>query len=187
MQEELDFIKDAAKESMEKAITHLDNELLKIRASKATPNMLDSIYVDYYGSSTPLNQVSNINTPDPRTLSIQPWEKHMLEVIERSIINSNLGLNPQNNGEMIMINVPVLTEERRLALVKQAKHEGENAKISIRNARKDANDDIKKLLKEHFSEDLAHDMEAEIQQMTTSYSQRVDDKLVKKEKDIMTV
>ncbi|HAW52327.1 MAG TPA: ribosome recycling factor [Flavobacteriales bacterium] len=187
MQEELDFIKDAAKESMDKAIAHLDNELLKIRASKATPSMLDSVYVDYYGATTPLNQVSNINTPDPRTLSIQPWEKQMLEVIERAIINSNLGLNPQNNGEMIMINVPVLTEERRLALVKQAKHEGENAKISIRNARKDANDDIKKLMKEHFSEDLAHDMEVVIQDMTTSYSHRVDEKLAKKEKDIMTV
>ncbi len=187
MQEELDFIKEAAKEAMEKAIGHLDNELLKIRASKATPSMLDNIYVDYYGSNTPLNQVSNINTPDPRTLSIQPWEKNMLEVIERTIINSNLGLNPQNNGEMIMINVPVLTEERRLNLVKQAKHEGENAKISIRNARKDANDDIKKLLKEHFSEDLAHDMEEEVQQLTTSYSHRIDDKLSKKETDIMTV
>jgi ribosome recycling factor len=187
MQEELDFIKEAAKESMEKAISHLDNELLKIRASKATPSMLDSVYVDYYGSSTPLNQVSNINTPDPRTISIQPWEKNMLEVIERTIINSNLGLNPQNNGEMIMINVPVLTEERRLTLVKQAKHEGENAKISIRNARKEANDDLKKLLKEHFSEDLAHDMEEEIQQLTTSYSRRIDDKLAKKEVDILTV
>ena len=187
MQEELDFIKEATKESMDKAITHLDTELLKVRASKATPSMLDSVYVDYYGSNTPLNQISNINTPDPRTISIQPWEKAMLEVIERSIINSNLGLNPQNNGEMIMINVPALTEERRLALVKQAKHEGENAKISVRNSRKDANDEIKKLMKDHFSKDLAHDMEEEIQQMTDSYVHRVDNKLSKKEEDIMTV
>jgi len=187
MQEELDFIKEATKESMEKSIDHLDDELLKVRASKATPSMLDSIFVDYYGTNTPLNQVSNINTPDPRTISIQPWEKPMLEVIERTIINSNLGLNPQNNGEMIMINVPALTEERRLALVKQAKHEGENAKISIRNARKEANDEIKKLLKDHFSKDLAHDMEAEIQQMTDAFTNRIDDKLGRKEKDIMTV
>lgn len=187
MQEELDFIKDTAKEAMENAIKHLDVELLKIRAGKASPSMLDSVYVDYYGSSTPLNQVSNVNTPDPRTLSIQPWEKSMLDVIERAIINSNLGLNPQNNGEMIMINVPALTEERRLSLMKQAKHEGENAKISIRNARKEANDDVKKQIKEHVSEDLARSVEDEIQKMTDAYIHRVDDKISKKEEDIMTV
>ena len=149
--------------------------------------MVDGVFVDYYGVNTPLNQVANVNTPDPRTISIQPWEKAMLEVIERAIINANLGLNPQNNGEMIMINVPALTEERRKDLMKQAKHEGENAKISIRTARKEAMDEIKKLVKEHFSEDLAHDLEDEIQKSTDSYVHRVDDKIVKKEEDIMTV
>jgi len=149
--------------------------------------MVDGIMVEYYGTNTPLSQVSNINTPDPRTISIQPWEKPMLEVIERAIINANLGLNPQNNGEMIMINVPALTEERRRDLMKQAKHEGENAKISIRNARKEANDDIKKLMKDHFSEDLAHDLEEEIQKITDTYTNRIDDKIDKKEIDIMTV
>ena len=187
MEEELTFIKDAAQEAMDNAIKHLDTELLKIRASKASPAMVDGVYVDYYGVNTPLNQVSNINTPDPRTISIQPWEKNMLEVIERAIINANLGLNPQNNGEMIMINVPALTEERRIALVKQAKHEGENAKVSIRTARKDAYDEIKKLIKEHFSEDLARDAEDEIQTLTDKYTHRIDDKIAKKETDIMTV
>jgi ribosome recycling factor len=187
MEEELQFIKDSSKESMENAIKHLDDELLNIRAGKASPSMVDGVMVDYYGTNTPLSQVSNINTPDPRTISIQPWEKSLLEDIERAIINANLGLNPQNNGEMIMINVPALTEERRIDLMKQAKHEAENAKISIRNARKEANDDIKKLMKEHFSEDLAHDLEAEIQKITDNYSTRIDEKINKKESDIMTV
>ncbi len=187
METDIQFIKDIAKEHMENAIKHLDAELLKIRAGKATPSMVDGVFVDYYGVNTPLNQVANVNTPDPRTISIQPWEKAMLEVIERAIINANLGLNPQNNGEMIMINVPALTEERRMDLMKQAKHEGENAKISIRNARKEAMDEIKKLVKEHYSEDLAHDLEDEIQKTTDSYSHRVDDKIKKKEEDIMTV
>ncbi|MEQ8325177.1 MAG: ribosome recycling factor [Vicingaceae bacterium] len=187
MQEDLDLINEMAKDSMDKAIQHLDAELLKIRASKASPSMVDGVYVDYYGVNTPLSQVANVNTPDPRTISIQPWEKSLLETIERAIINANLGLNPQNNGELIMINVPALTEERRLNLVKQAKHEAENAKISVRNARKDANDEIKKLIKEHFSEDLARDAEADIQVLTDKYVQRIDDKIVKKETDIMTV
>jgi ribosome recycling factor len=187
MKEDIELIKEMAKEHMENAITHLNAELLKIRAGKATPNMVDGVFVDYYGVHTPLSQVSNINTPDARTISIQPWEKPMLEVIERAIINANLGLNPQNNGEMIMINVPALTEERRVDLMKQAKHEGENAKISIRNSRKEAMDEIKKLVKEHFSEDLAHDSEADVQKMTDSYVHRIDEKLVKKEEDIMTV
>lgn len=188
MQEEIQFIKDMAKENMESAIHHLDNELLKIRAGKASPSMVDSVYVDYYGVNSPLNQVSNVNTPDARTISIQPWEKQMLDVIERAIINANLGLNPQNNGELIMINVPALTEERRKDLMKQAKSEGENAKISIRSARKEAMDEIKNLVKkDNFSEDLARDLEDEIQKMTDSYSQRIDEKIFKKEKDIMTV
>lgn len=187
MEEDIQLIKDMAQEHMVSAIKHLDSELLKIRAGKASPSMVDGVYVDYYGVNTPLNQVSNINTPDARTISIQPWEKPMLEVIERAIINANLGLNPQNNGEMIMINVPALTEERRLGLMKQAKNEGENAKISIRNARKEANDEIKKLLKDHVSEDLARDLEDDVQKITDSFTHRVDDKIAKKEKDIMTV
>lgn len=184
---EIQFVKDSAKEAMDNAIKHLSVELQKIRAGKATPSMVDSVYVDYYGVHSPLNQVSNINTPDPRTISIQPWEKSMLEVIERAIINSNLGLNPQNNGEMIMINVPVLTEERRQSLVKQAKHEAENARVSIRSARRDANDEIKKLQKEHLSEDETRDLEAGIQKLTDDFSAKVDEILHKKEKDIMTV
>jgi ribosome recycling factor len=149
--------------------------------------MLDSVYVDYYGSQTPLSQVSNINTPDARTLSIQPWEKAMLESIEKAIMVANLGLNPQNNGELIMINIPALTEERRLTLVKQAKAEGEDAKVSIRNARKDANDEIKKLKEDTISDDLAKEGEERVQKLTDSYTKRVDDLLEIKEKDILTV
>ena len=144
MNEELQFILDSAKESMEGAIKHLENELLNIRAGKANPVMLKSVMVDYYGSPTPLNQVANVNTPDGRTLSIQPWEKAMLAEIEKGIMVANLGFNPMNNGESIIINVPPLTEERRKELAKMAKAEAENAKVSIRNARKDANQEIKK-------------------------------------------
>lgn len=185
--EEVEFMMDSAKEAMNNAITHLKTELLKIRASKATPSMLDSVYVEYYGTNTPLNQVSNITTPDPRTLSIQPWEKNMLEPIERAIINANLGLNPQNNGDFVMINVPSLTEERRRDLVKQAKAEGEHAKVSIRNARKEANDEIKQMQKDHLGEDRAKDLEGEVQKITDSYGHKVDDLINAKEKDIMTV
>lgn len=185
--DEIQFVRESTKESMENAIKHLSAELQKIRAGKATPAMVDSVMAEYYGSLMPLSQVSNINTPDPRTITIQPWEKSMLEVIERAIIAANLGLNPQNNGDIIIINVPALTEERRQTLVRQAKHEAENAKISIRSARKDANDEIKKLLKEHISEDLTKGLEAEIQKMTDDYNKKVDDVLHKKEKDIMTV
>ena len=154
MTEELDMVMDMAKESMSSAIDHLGQELTKIRAGKATPSMLDSVSVDYYGSMTPLSQVANVNTLDARTLSIQPWEKTMLEEIERGIINANLGLAPQNNGESILINVPQLTEERRRDLVKQAKAVGEHAKVSIRNSRKDANDEVKKLKNDGLPEDL---------------------------------
>lgn len=172
---------------MKKAIAHLEDELLKIRAGKASPAMLDGVMVDYYGSLTPLNQVSNVNTPDPRTISVQPWEKKMLETIERAIMNANLGLNPQNNGEMIMINVPPLTEERRRDLVKKAKAEAEHAKVSVRTARKEANDEIKKLEKEGLSEDLAKDAEAEIQKLTDAYGAKIDKEIERKEKDIMTI
>lgn len=187
MEEEIDFILDSAKESMAKAIEHLERNLTKIRAGKASPSMLDTVYVDYYGSQSPLNQVANVGTMDARTLTVQPWEKAMLEPIERAIINSNLGLNPQNNGEMIMINVPQLTEERRRDLVKQAKSEVEDSKVSIRNARKDANDEVKKLEKDGLSEDQAKDLESEIQELTNAYSSKADKILDAKEADIMKV
>ena len=185
--EEIDMIYDMAKESMDAALDHLHKELLKIRAGKASSSMLEGVYVDYYGTNTPLSQVSNINTPDARTISIQPWEKPMLPIIEKAIMAANLGLNPQNNGELIMINVPPLTEERRLNLVKQTKAEGEHAKVSIRTARKEANDEIKKLQKETISDDLAKDAEERIQKLTDTYGKDVDSILEVKEKDIMTV
>lgn len=181
------MVMDMAKESMSAAIEHLTKGLGKIRAGRASARMLDGVYVDYYGSQTPLNQVSNINTPDARTISIQPWEKAMLEPIEKAIMVANLGLNPQNNGELIMINIPPLTEERRKSLVKQTKAEGEHAKVSIRNARKEANDEIKSLKEDTISDDLAKDAEDRVQKLTDQYSQRVDDLLEMKEKDIMTV
>lgn len=185
--EEIEMVLDMARESMDAAMNHLRKELAKIRAGKAHPSMLDGIMVDYYGSQTPLNQVSNINTPDARTISIQPWEKAMLEVIEKAIMIANLGLNPQNNGELIMISVPPLTEERRKTLVKQTRAEGEHAKVSIRNARKDANDEIKKLKEDTISDDLAKDAEDRVQKLTDKYSSKVDEYLEIKEKDIMTV
>jgi ribosome recycling factor len=185
MNEEIDMAIDEAKSSMTKTLQHLDVELQKIRAGKATPSMLDSVKVDYYGSPTPLSQVANVNTLDARTITVQPWEKSMLEEICKGIINSNLGLNPQNNGESVLINVPVLTEERRRDLVKKAKAEGEHAKIGIRNSRKEANDFIKKL--DGISEDSIKDGEDQIQKLTDSFSAKVDELIVKKEKDIMTV
>lgn len=185
--EEIEFLLDAAKESMDAAIEHLIKELAKIRAGRAHASMLSGVYIDYYGSQTPLSQVSNINTPDARTISIQPWEKSLLGDIEKAIMVANLGLNPQNNGELIMINIPPLTEERRMNLVKQTKSEGEHAKVSIRNARKEANDEIKKLQKDTISDDLAKDAEENVQKLTDKYSAKVDDLLAQKEKDIMTV
>ena len=184
MNEELQFIIDSAKESMQGSIKHLENELLNIRAGKANPVMLKSVMVDYYGSSTPLSQVANINTPDGRTLSIQPWEKAMLAEIEKGIMIANLGFNPMNNGESIIINVPPLTEERRRELAKMAKAEAENAKVSIRNARKDANQEIKK---SEASEDEQKNCEIDVQAATDNFIQKVDSVLATKEKEIMTV
>ena len=184
MNEELQFILDSAQESMQGAIKHLENELLNIRAGKANPVMLKSVMVDYYGSSTPLSQVANINTPDGRTLSIQPWEKAMLAEIEKGIMIANLGFNPMNNGESIIINVPPLTEERRRELAKMAKAEAENAKVSIRNARKDANQEIKK---SEASEDEQKNCEIDVQAATDNFIQKVDSVLATKEKEIMTV
>lgn len=184
MNEEINFIIDTTKESMAGAISHLEKELVNIRAGKASPSMVGSVMVDYYGSQTPLNQVANVNTPDARTISIQPWEKNMLQEIERAIMIANLGFNPMNNGEMVIINVPPLTEERRRDLVKQAKSEAEDAKVSIRNARQDANKEIKKL---DISEDLQKNTEVDVQELTDNYTKKVDDILAVKEKEIMTV
>ena len=184
MNEELQFILDSAKESMQGAINHLESELLNIRAGKANPVMLKSVTVDYYGAPTPLSQVANINTPDGRTLSIQPWEKSLLAEIEKGIMIANLGFNPMNNGESIIINVPPLTEERRKELAKMAKAEAENAKVSIRNARKDANQEIKKL---EVSEDMQKNCEIDVQSSTDSFIQKIDAILAAKEKEIMTV
>lgn len=187
MDEEINMLLSMTKEGMEKAIAHLDVELAKIRAGKANPSMLDSVVVDYYGTPTPLNQVGNVNTLDARTISVQPWEKPMLEEIEKAITNANLGLNPQNNGEMVIINVPTLTEERRMELVKRAKNEGENAKVSIRNDRKEANDGIKKMASDGLAEDAAKDAEARVQEQTDAFTAKVDALVEAKEKDIMTV
>lgn len=187
MQEEVELVIGAAEESMANSISHLENELLKIRAGKASPAMLSSVMVDYYGTMTKLTQVANVNTPDAKTIRIQPWEKAMIEPIEKAIAYSNLGLNPQNNGEVVMITVPPLTEERRRDLVKSCKAESEHAKVSIRNARKEANDDIKKLQKDGLSEDIAKGAEVEIQELTDSYNKKVDLEVERKEKDIMTI
>jgi len=185
MNEDIQFILDTAKEAMTNAIKHLEKQFVNIRAGKASPAMLGSVMVDYYGSQTPLNQVANVNTPDGRTITVQPWEKSMLQEIERAIMIANLGFNPMNNGESIIINVPALTEERRRELSKQAKAEAEDAKIGIRNARKDANHDIKKV--DDASEDLQNNAEMDIQDMTDNYVKKVDDIFHTKEKEIMTV
>lgn len=182
--EEIDFIIDGAKEAMDNAIAHLEKELRSIRAGKASPAMLANVQVDYYGSQTPLSQVANVNTPDARTISIQPWEKNMLQEIEKAIMIANLGFNPMNNGENIIISVPPLTEERRRDLAKQAKAEAEHAKVGVRNARKDANNDIKKL---DVSDDMKKNTEADIQTLTDKYVKLVDETYVVKEKEIMTV
>ncbi|MDD7885616.1 ribosome recycling factor [Flavivirga sp. 57AJ16] len=185
MNEDIQFILDSTKEAMDNAIKHLEKQFVNIRAGKASPAMLGSVMVDYYGSQTPLSQVANVNTPDGRTITVQPWEKSMLQEIERGIAYANLGFNPMNNGETIIINVPPLTEERRRNLAKQAKSESEDAKVSIRTARKDANNDIKKL--DEVSEDLIKNAEIDIQQMTDTYVKKVDDLFDTKEKEIMTV
>lgn len=187
MEEEVELLMEITNEKMEKAIGYLHEELLKLRAGKANPHMLDSVMVDYYGVSTPLNQVSNVNTFDARTIVVQPWEKNMIGPIEKAILHANLGFNPANNGELIRINVPALTEERRKILVKKVKQEGENAKVSIRNARREANEEIKKLQKGGLPEDLAKTTEIEIQKLTDNFSAKVEEYLLKKEKEIMTV
>lgn len=187
MQEEVEFVLDICKEKMGAALEHLDKELVHIRAGKASPTMLDGVLVEYYGSMSPLAQVSNISTPDARTIAVQPWEKGLIPVIEKAIMNANLGFNPDNNGEVIRINIPVLTEERRKDLVKQAHAVGEHAKVSIRTARKEAKDSLKKLLKDGLSEDLEKDAEGEVQNLTDDFGKKVDSLVEAKEKDIMTI
>lgn len=184
MNEEVDFILDSTEENMQKAIKHLEKQLLNIRAGKASPGMLGSVMVEYYGSMTPLNQVANINTPDARTITIQPFERGTIPQIEKGIMVANLGFNPMNNGESVIINVPPLTEERRRELAKQAKAEAEEAKIGIRNDRKVANNDLKKV---DVSEDALKIAEENVQELTDTYIKKVDNIFENKEKEIMTV
>ncbi len=187
MTEEIDFILDSTQESMTGSIQHLEKEFSNIRAGKANPAMIGGVFVDYYGSATLISQVANINVPDARTITIQPWERNMLHPIEKAIMVANLGFNPMNNGDTIIISVPPLTEERRRDLAKQAKAEAEDAKIGIRNARKDANTEIKKLEKDGTSEDLCKNAEEEVQNLTNSFIKKVDEVLALKEAEIMKV
>ncbi len=187
MSEELSLIMDDAEEHMKKAIQHLEIGLVKIRAGRANPNMLDGIVVDYYGTPTAIGQVGNISVVDARTITIQPWEKNMLQPIERSIINSNIGLTQQNDGNIIRLFLPPLTEERRKELVKRVNGEGELTKVAVRNIRRDAIESIKKLQKEGLSEDAAKDAEKDIQVLTDRYSQQIDKHLEAKDKEIMSV
>ncbi len=187
MEEEIQLYLEEAIEMMQKAVSHLETDLGHVRAGKASTALLDGITVDYYGSMTPLAQVSNINTPDARTIAVQPWEKNMIDPIEKAILASNIGLTPMNNGELIRISIPILTEERRKDLVKQVRGMAENTKISIRNARRDANDAFKQLKKDGLSEDIEKDAEARVQEETNKYIGKTDKLLELKEKDIMTI
>ena len=187
MQEEVQMVLDICRERMENALIHLDKELVHIRAGKSSPRMLDSVSVLYYGSMVPIAQVSNINTPDARTIVVQPWEKSMIHPIEKAIINSNLGFNPDNNGEIIRINVPTPTEQRRKEMVKQVNKEGEIAKVSLRSARKDTNDNLKKMLKDGLSEDLEKDAETDVQNMINEFSKKIDKMLDEKNVEILTI
>lgn len=184
---DLEEILSEGKTSMQKAIDHFESELTKIRAGKASPDMLNGLVVDYYGNPTPIGQVGNISVMDARTITIQPWEKNMLQPIERSIIAANIGINPQNDGNMIRLFLPPLTEERRKELVKRSNSEGEHAKIAVRNIRRDGIEQIKKLQKEGLSEDAAKDGESEIQEITNSYISLIEKHLEIKEKEIMAV
>ena len=187
MTEELNILFDSTKEQMEKSLEHLRKELQSIRAGKANPSMLDSVKLDYYGTETPLSQVANINTPDGRTLSVQPWEKALLDDVATAITYANLGLNPQNNGEMIIISVPPLTEERRQELCKKCRAEGENAKVSVRNVRKEAMDEIKGMQKDGLSEDMAKTAESKVEEIVKAYAEQIDKIITVKEADIMSV
>ena len=187
MTDELQLVLDDATEHMKKAIDHLETELIKIRAGKANPNMLDGINVDYYGSPTPINQVANVTVLDAKTISIQPWEKNMLGAIEKAIMMANIGITPQNDGNQIRLFLPPLTEERRKELFKKASGEGEHTKVAIRNIRRDAIENIKKMQKDGLSEDAAKDAEAEVQELTDKHIALVEKHLAAKEKEMMTV
>ncbi|WP_194776464.1 ribosome recycling factor [Pararhodonellum marinum] len=185
--EEIELQLEETQELMKKAVEHTSSELLKIRAGKAMPNLLDGLLVSYYGAPTPIQQVASINTPDARTLTIKPWERNLISEIEKAIVNSDLGLAPQNNGEIVLLSIPPLTEERRKTLAKQAKMECESGKISIRTVRKDTNDALKKLQKEGISEDEIKRAEERVQKFTDQYSTKIDELLEKKEAEIMKV
>ncbi|MCS7019277.1 MAG: ribosome recycling factor [Cytophagales bacterium] len=185
--EEINMYLQEAAEQMEKAVKHIQHEFTKIRAGKATPSMLDGLYVNYYGANSPIGQVANVTTTDARTIVIKPWEKSMLAEIEKAIKNSDLGVNPTNDGEVVRVILPPLSEERRRVLVKQAKSEAENGKISIRNVRKETNEALRKLIKEGVPEDDVKKAETKVQNLTDKYIKQIDDLLELKEKDIMTV
>ncbi len=187
MNEELDMITEDVSAQMKKAIAHLESELSKIRAGKATPQIVDGIYVDYYGAQTPLNQVANVSIPDARTISIQPWEKKMIAPIEKAIMAANIGLNPQNDGNLIRLFLPPLTEERRKEFAKRSFGEGEHAKVAVRSIRREGIEEIKKMQKDGLSEDIAKDAEDEIQKVTDKFIALVDQHCKEKEKDIMTI
>ena len=187
MTDESDFVIEETIEDMDSAIQHYEFELHKIKAGKATPAMLEGVFVEYYGARTPLDQMANINTPDPKQIIIQPWDKTTLQAIEKAVINANLGFAPSNNGEVLRINLPPLTEERRREMAKKAKGEGEAAKVALRNARRHANESAKKLEKDGIGEDEIKDLEREIQTLTDSYITKVDKIYEAKEKDIMQV
>ena len=187
MEEELKLVIEDTEDKMKEALSHLENELLKVRAGKASPHLLDGIKVDYYGTETPMNQVSNVSITDAKTVTVQPWEKSMIDPIERAIMQANIGITPVNNGELIRLNIPPLTEERRKDLVKQIKKLGEDTKISIRNTRRDANEELKRMKKDGLSEDLEKDGEAEVQKLTDGYINKVDDHVQAKENEVMTV
>ncbi len=187
MEEELSLLLSMTSEGMEASLKHLETELAKIRAGKANTHILDGIMVDYYGIPTPINQVANINTPDPKMLVVQPWEKNMIDPIEKAIMKANVGITPANDGEIIRLNFPPLTEERRANLTKQVKSEGEQAKVAIRNQRRDANEEVKKMVKDGLAEDLGKKAETEIQQLTDKFIKKVDELVDKKDQEIMTI
>ena len=187
MNEEVQLVFEMTRERMEKAIEHLETELSRIRAGKANIHILDGIVVEYYGTMTPLNQVSNISTPDAKTIAVQPWEKNMIDPIERAIQNANIGITPMNNGELIRLGIPPLTEERRISLVKQVKNEGENARVSIRNSRREANEEYKQMQKDGLSEDDVKRAEENIQVITNEFIKKVDHVVEEKEQDMMTI
>lgn len=187
MQEDVEDIIEMAREQMDESIHHLERELIKVRTGKASPAMLGGLMVPYYGATTPLNQVANVSTADSRTLVIQPWEKSMLAPIEKAIFEANLGFTPQNDGEIIRINIPPLTEERRRDLVKRAKALGEDAKVSVRNVRREAMDGIKKAIKDGYPEDAGKRREDEVQKATDKHIEHIDQMIESKEKDIMTI